>query len=144
MKKHFKPLFGIVVLTFLLVLPFFVFAQDPSVTEGGGGTPNFEEANTSSGKPLDMLNRVAGGGGFETDGVSLPSIAGMVVNAALSLLGIIFIIIIIVGGYKWMTAGGDENEVKTATSYIKRAIIGLVITLASWAIWEFIAIRLIF
>ncbi len=145
MKKHFKPLFGIIVLTLLLVLPFFVFAQaDPAVTEGGGDVPSFEESKTSSGKPLDMLNKVAGGGGFQTDEVSLPAVAGMVVNSALGLLGVIFVVLIIVGGYKWMTAGGDENEVKTATNYIKRAIIGLIITLSSWAIWEFIAQRLIF
>jgi hypothetical protein len=145
MKKKFKPLFNIIILTGLLVLPFFVFAEtitassDPSSVNIDGNT-SFEE--TSSNQPLNMLTDVAVGSGY-VDGNTLPSIAGSIVNIALSLLGIIFVVLIIVSGFKWMTAGGNEEDVSKAKKYISRAIIGLIITLSSWAVWTFIIERLI-
>jgi hypothetical protein len=132
MKKHLKPLLGILFLTILLILPFLVFAQ--------GTTTTPEE--TTSNKTLDMLTNVAvtSGAGYKTTDV--PTVAGTIVKAALGLLGIIFIVLMIVAGFKWMSAGGDEKEVETAQAYIKRAIIGLAITLSSWAIWNLISNQL--
>ncbi|MDA3802408.1 MAG: pilin [Patescibacteria group bacterium] len=139
MKKILKPLFGILILIALLILPFFVFAQDDTPVDDTASEFT-EEASPST--PLSKLNEIGDKSVFTTDN-TLPSVVGMIVNAALSLLGIIFVILIIVGGFKWMTAGGNEESVKTATNYIKRAIIGLIITLSSYAIWEFILKRLL-
>jgi len=41
-------------------------------------------------------------------------------------------------GYNWMVARGEEEKVTIAKDTIKRAIIGLVITVSSYAIWNFI------
>ena len=133
-KHHLQAFLGITVITAFLILPFLVFAQaNPS-------DPSFEN-QTENNRMLNKLESVGSGGGYFQD-VSLASAAGLVVRAALSLLGIIFIILLIIGGYKWMTAGGNEENVKIATNYIKRSIIGLIIILASWAIWFFISLRL--
>ena len=120
-----------------LILPFFVFAQ-----EGGVAGDNTETANqsTSLNKSLSSLEKIARGAGYEN--VSLISLIALIVRTALSLLGVIFIILIVVSGYKWLTAGGDETDVSNAKKYIKRAIIGLIITLSSWGIWLFIYNRL--
>ncbi|MBN2854302.1 hypothetical protein JXK06_02075 [Patescibacteria group bacterium] len=134
-KHHLQAFLGITVITAFLVLPFLVFAQSASPSD-----PSFEN-QTENNRMLNKLESVGSGGGYFQD-VSLASAAGLVVRAALSLLGVIFIILLIVGGYKWMTAGGNEENVKTATNYIKRSIIGLIIILASWAIWLFISLRL--
>lgn len=138
MKKILKPLFGILILVALLILPFFVFAQEDNTdidTES-----SFEDSGPSS--PLNKLEEIGVGAGYKSDN-TLPSVAGSVVNVALSLLGIIFVVLIIVGGFKWMTAGGNEENVKDATKYIINAVIGLIVTLSSYAIWEFILKRLL-
>lgn len=96
-------------------------------------------AATSSGATnptIQMLSDVATGGGYQES--SLPVIVGTVIRAALSLLGAVFIILIVIGGYKWMMSEGSEQKIEQAQNYIRRAIIGLIITLGSWAIWEFI------
>lgn len=111
-------------LTALLVLPYFVFA----------------DATTSSGS-LDKLVSVAEGGGYKER--NLEAIVGTVIQAALSLLGGVFLILIIIGGYDWMTAEGNEQKVEKAQNYIRRAMIGLAITLSAWAIWKFIFDRFI-
>ena len=60
------------------------------------------------------------------------------IKGFLALLGVIFIIIIIVAGHKWMTAGGNEDKVKDARTMISRAIIGLLIIIAAYAITHFV------
>jgi hypothetical protein len=52
----------------------------------------------------------------------------------LAFTGVAFMILIIVAGTIWMNAGGNEQAVTKAKDTIIAAIIGLVITLAAYAI----------
>lgn len=98
----------------------------------------------TSSSMLGRLEAVGGGGGYVVDETAtISTVVGSVINVALSFLGIIFIILIIYSGYNWMTASGNEEQVKKSTKTITRAIIGLIITLSSWAIWFFIFQNLI-
>ncbi len=133
--KTFKSIATLLLLTAVMILPYFVFAQTASST-----------TVTENANPITMLQNVAASGTgpyAAADENSLPTIMGLVINAALSLLGIIFIILMIVAGYKWMTASGNEEKVDESKSTIKRAIIGLIIVIGSWAIWNFIVANLI-
>lgn len=78
-------------------------------------------------------------GGYEfvqAEGVS--SIVAAVIQAFLGLLGIIFIVLIVMAGYKWMNAAGNEEKVQEAKDTIRRAIIGLIITVSAYAITYFV------
>ena len=61
-----------------------------------------------------------------------------VINVALGFLGIIAVVIILLGGFKWMTAGGNEDKVAEARKLITAGIIGLIIILAAWGIAKFV------
>ena len=50
-----------------------------------------------------------------------------VLNWMIGAAAVICVVMLIVGGYSYMTAGGDENKVKTATKTLTNAIIGLAI-----------------
>jgi len=65
-------------------------------------------------------------------------IAANVINIALACLGILAVVIILVGGFKWMTAGGNEEQVEEAKKILVAGVIGLVIILASWGIATFV------
>ena len=69
---------------------------------------------------------------------SLGMVIAFVLQAVLSLLGIIFLVIIVFAGYRWMTAAGNEESIKKAQEAIKRAIIGLIIVLMAYAITYFV------
>ena len=69
---------------------------------------------------------------------SMAEVAASVIKAFLSLLGIIFVSYIIYAGYKWMTASGDEEKVRAAKDTLQRAIIGLIIIIAAYAITYFV------
>lgn len=66
-----------------------------------------------------------------------------IINILLGFLGIIAVIIILIGGFKWMTAGGNEDQVSEAKKWIFSGIIGLLIILASYALADFAIKQLI-
>jgi hypothetical protein len=61
-----------------------------------------------------------------------------IINVVLQFLAVIFVVLIIISGYQWMTAGGNEEQVTKAKKNLSNAVIGLVIILASWSISYFI------
>jgi len=60
------------------------------------------------------------------------------IRTAMSLLGIIAVLIILYGGFKWMTSQGSEDAVGEAKKIIIAGIIGLVIILTAYAIATFV------
>lgn len=57
-----------------------------------------------------------------------------IINLVLSFLGLIAVVIILIGGFKWMTAGGNEEKVGEAKKLLIAGLIGLVIILLAWGI----------
>ena len=69
---------------------------------------------------------------------SLPGAIGKFIGAGLAFLGVIFLILIIYGGFSWMTARGNEQEVTKAQGLIQQAVIGLIIVLMAYAVTAFL------
>jgi hypothetical protein len=61
-------------------------------------------------------------------------VIGAAIKAFLSVLGVVFLFLMIYGGWVWMTAQGNEQKVDQAMGTIRTAIIGLIIILAAYAI----------
>lgn len=61
-----------------------------------------------------------------------------IIRIALGFLGVIAVVIILLGGFKWMTAGGNDDKVKEAKKLIFSGIIGLVIIISAYAIATFV------
>jgi len=76
--------------------------------------------------------------GSETPQTSVPEIVAKIIKFLLTFLGIIFMILILYGGFLWMTAGGNEDNVTKSKTIIKNGTIGLLIILSSYAITYFI------
>jgi hypothetical protein len=68
----------------------------------------------------------------------LQATAARIINAALGLLGLVAVVIILMGGFKWMTAMGNDDNVKKAKALIVQGVIGLVIIICSYAIAQFV------
>ena len=65
-------------------------------------------------------------------------VVGRIINVVLGFLGVIAVGIILLGGFKWMTAGGNEDKVGEAKKLLGAGVIGLVIILSAWAIATFV------
>ena len=75
--------------------------------------------------------------GADSDG-DLKATIGELLNVALGFLGVIAVIIVLIGGFKYMIAGGNEEKVKDARKWIISGIIGLAIILSAYAITSFV------
>lgn len=64
-------------------------------------------------------------------------IVGYFIRAALSLVGLVFMVLIVYGGFLWMTASGKEQQVDKAKSIITSAVIGMVVIAAGYALTSF-------
>ena len=73
----------------------------------------------------------------------IPSAIGKVVGALLSFIGVVFLILMIYGGFMWMLARGNEQEVAKAKDLIFAAVIGLIIVLSAYAITSYIGVNLL-
>lgn len=129
MVKKIKSWLNILFLTLILVAPGFVFATSTQSTIKG------------SASPLDRLNKTAteyGPYSQTADETTLAVTLGVIINIALSILGVIFMFITILAGYKWMTAQGNEKSVSEAKDSMTRAVLGIIVVISSYAIWNFI------
>ena len=68
----------------------------------------------------------------------LPVIIARLIQIFLGVLGIILVVLIIYGGWVYMTAGGDGDKVKKAKKILTNAVIGALIILASYSITTYI------
>lgn len=62
----------------------------------------------------------------------------VVVNVILSVLGIVAVIVIIIGGFTYMTSAGDASKAAKARNTILYGVIGLIIALLAFAIVNFV------
>jgi len=84
--------------------------------------------------------------GFNGEGLSNTDpriIVARIINVAMLFLGIIAVVIILLAGFKWMTAAGNEDKVGEAKKLMGAGVIGLVIVLSAWGIATFLLDRLI-
>lgn len=78
----------------------------------------------------------AGEAGLGT--ADLPTTVASIIRTILGFLGIVAVVIILFGGFKWMTSGGNEDKVGEAKKLIISGIIGLVIVISAFAIASFV------
>lgn len=124
MKKNIKK-----IELYLLLLIIFWF---PAVVSAGpfSNTDNIKSNMEVLGKGAEFTP--------DSEGTQMTEIIATVIQVFLSLLGLIFIILILYAGYNWMSAGGDEQKVTKAKETIQRAIIGLVIIVLAYSITYFV------
>ncbi|MFH1187298.1 MAG: hypothetical protein V1688_00370 [bacterium] len=76
--------------------------------------------------------------GDETPRNTIPEIIARVIQYLLTFLGVIFIALVIYGGFIYMTAAGESDKIGNAKSIIISASVGLAIILASYSFTYFI------
>lgn len=98
---------------------------------------------------LAALPRIAGAGVVDAEaqkskydfpdpfqGASVPTIISYIISAVLSLVGALFFVMFLWGGFTWLTAGGDGKRVENARKALTNAVIGLLIVALAYVIVE--------
>ena len=85
---------------------------------------------------LNVANTAGGDIGFSDRPLGEQITA--IISWVLGFLALVAVIMIIYGGFVWLTAAGNEERIASAKKIISAAIIGLVIILLAWAITWFV------
>jgi len=94
-----------------------------------------------AGRALENLQDIGAAAEIDT-GTSVETTIADIIRSLLAMLGIVLVILIIYGGFLWMTAGGNEEQVSKAKKILRNAVIGIVIIFLSALITEFVLERL--
>lgn len=69
---------------------------------------------------------------------TLPELVLLVLRMLLTFAGVVAVVLIIVGGFQYMTAGGNDEQAEKGKKALTNAIIGLVIVMLAFAIVQII------
>ncbi len=119
----------------LIVLAVWMAASLPIMASAG-----------QSNSTMDKLHYFAQYSGFAQQANpedTLPAVISVIIQAFFAVLGAIFLFLILLGGYYYMTARGEEQKVEKALDTIRRGVVGLIIIVGSYAIWNFIQFYII-
>ncbi len=113
MNLNFKKIIsGLICFWIFLILPQLILAQSP-VKVG-----------------LDITAKKAGVS-TETD---LPAMLGRAINYFFGILGVVFLTVVLIGGYMWMTAGGNEEKVGKAKAWVINGINGMIVVFLAYVL----------
>jgi len=68
------------------------------------------------------------------NGASVPELVGRIIGWVLPVVGSLFLVMLIWGGFTYLTASGESDRVKKATTTLKNAVIGLVIVALAYVL----------
>jgi hypothetical protein len=70
--------------------------------------------------------------------LTMAGLIASLINGAILLSALAVLLYLILGGFQWLTSGGDKGKTESARNKITSALIGLLIVIASWAIFNLI------
>lgn len=65
-----------------------------------------------------------------------------IITIALGFVGVIFFALTIFAGFKYMTAGGNQDQTRESLKTIRNSVIGLLIVFSAWIITRFVIVML--
>jgi hypothetical protein len=103
--------------------------------------PVYADAFSNSNAKSQACSGITGNeasGNCATPGKSIDNIIRTVINFLSALIGTVAVVMIVVGGFKYITSGGDSGKVAGAKSTLVYAVIGLVIVAMAQFIAQFV------
>lgn len=139
-KKILSSVFSILVSIFFFG-PIMVQAQDINTAD----LQSALNAGATAGGSYDFkaqsgLNATGDVAGYDTGATAttFEAIISSVIYIVISFIGVIFFVLLIYGGFIWMTAQGSDEKVGKAKKIVTNSVIGLIITLSAYAISFFL------
>lgn len=93
-------------------------------------------ANNTVDQACAGVHAAGGNGSCGTD--AFEGFLGKIVNILIFIIGAISVIMIIVGGLRYVLSGGDQNSIKAGKDTVLYAVIGLLVSMMAYAIVKFV------
>lgn len=113
----------------------------PAAALAAAPTPAYASAFNSTNAKNQACSGISGSeksGNCAAPGRSITSIIRTVLNLLSALIGVVAVVMIMLSGFKFITAAGDAGKVASARSTMIYAIVGLVIVAFAQFITQFV------
>jgi hypothetical protein len=104
---------------------------------GGLAVPNMAYASPAN-QVTNGINAAGGDKACDSSDCSIGTTVKNITNVLLFIVGAVAVIMIILGGIRYVTSNGDASQVTAAKNTILYSVIGLVVALLAYAIVNFI------
>jgi cytochrome bd-type quinol oxidase subunit 2 len=115
-------IFSLILATAALCLVM-LFAPAPTIGTAAAACP--AGANQASCQACEGIGLTGGDCDSKSNGIN--KLLNKVINIVSAIVGFVAVVMIIVGGFKYITSGGDSNKVAAAKNTLVYALVGLVI-----------------
>lgn len=144
--KYRKLQFFLVLLAiscWLLVTPAVLAATSSPVTgQSSNQNQGSEDVQAAQKEGTDFTNTFLDSAGFNvlktSEGQDVRLYVVALIKMVLSFTGFLFLVLVVYGGYLWMTAGGNEETLTKARQIIGKAIVGFVVIMAAYSLTVFV------
>ncbi len=135
MKQRIKQL-----LISAFALPVLTLGAGAAVATLQGATALADCNQTTGGQDLSLQAGAdcSKGNGQQTDLFGQSGVFKTITNVLLFLIGAISVIMLIIGGIRYVVSGGDSSAVQAAKNTILYAIVGVVVALLAYAVVNFV------
>ena len=134
MTKTIKKLLSAALIVPALVLGVGVFAQ-PALAQGGFDRGAADGAESAQGKDQEGTASCLFG---NEENCSGDGIFKTITNVMLFLIGAVSVIMLIIGGLRYVVSGGDSTAVQNAKNTILYAIVGIIVAILAYAVVNFV------
>lgn len=119
----FKFIFSFIFIFSLFTSPIFAQTEKWTLLQVGLGTTCVDDPSKPAGEQIATLQ------GFEC-------LFANILQIIILLAGFAAFIVLIIGGFQYLTSAGDPKQLQKATGTITGAVIGIIVTLAVWFIFK--------
>jgi cytochrome bd-type quinol oxidase subunit 2 len=132
-KAMLLSLSAVIMFSLTAAIPATVMAVD--CTGGTAVTPGQTNACLCSGSNIDLSGNTQG---CDTGSTGIGKLIRTIINVLSVIIGAIAVIMIIIGGFRYIVSAGNPEQAKNARNTILYAIIGLVIVALAQIIVHFV------
>ncbi len=123
-------------------LKHFAIALSLALSTGLVAAPALASAASQfKGDACSGLQQVDSGGCSDKSSATLNNILRTVINILSVVVGFVAVVMIMVGGFRYITSGGDSAKTASARSTIVYALIGIVIAMLAQVLVHFVLVK---
>jgi len=123
----------IILLSIIFSSVFFVFINFNTINQVNAAGLWETQEGFSGDNPI-------GAGTYGTSGkpIDVRKIIARAIFLILGFVGIIFTVLLVTAGFKYMTSQGEQDKVNESLSQIRNSVVGLLIIMISWGITTYV------
>lgn len=134
-KKPKKIIFVILLVVFIVNLG--VVGQISAQDNNSNSNSDTFNLNENINGQLNNISKI-GLPGYDKEQDRITDVIFDVIRMVLGTLALIFLILVLIAGFRWMTSAGNEEAITKAKKMISSALIGIVIIFLAYAITAFV------